>query len=89
MEIAHHMSVALVGTFLGILIAYGVVGPMSSDLAHRAEQESAFYQVIKTCLMSNLNGYAPPVAVEFGRKVVPHQERPSFSELDEYLSTLK
>jgi len=89
MEIAHHMSVALVGTFLGILIAYGVVAPISSELANRAEQEGAFYQVIKTCLMANLNGYAPQVAVEFGRKVVPHHDRPAFSELDEYLSSLK
>lgn len=89
MEIAHHMSVALVGTFLGILIAYGVVAPISSELANRAEAEGAFYMTIKTCLMANLNGYAPQVAVEFGRKVVPHHDRPTFKELDEYLQSLK
>lgn len=89
MEIAHHMSVALVGTFLGILIAYGVVAPISSELANRAEVEGAFYNVLKTCLIANLNGYAPQVAVEFGRKAIPSHDRPSFQELDEYLQSQK
>ncbi|HID01273.1 MAG TPA: flagellar motor stator protein MotA, partial [Piscirickettsiaceae bacterium] len=48
-----------------------------------------FYGVIKTCLIANLNGYAPQIAVEFGRKAVPHVERPSFQELDEYLQSIK
>ncbi|MBN2647007.1 MAG: flagellar motor stator protein MotA [Thiotrichales bacterium] len=89
MEIAHHMSVALVGTFLGILVAYGVVAPISSEMANRAELESAYFLVLKTCLTANLNGYAPQIAVEFGRKAVPGHDRPSFKELDEYLQTLK
>ena len=89
MEIAHHMSVALVGTFLGILVAYGFIAPISSELANRAEVEGAYYQVLKTCLMANLNGYAPAVAVEFGRKAVPSHDRPSFQELDEYLQSQK
>lgn len=89
MEIAHHMSVALVGTFLGILFAYGFIAPISSDLANRAEAESAFFGVIKTGLMANLNGYAPQVAVEFGRKAIPSMERPSFTEVDEFLLTQK
>jgi chemotaxis protein MotA len=89
MEIAHHMSVALVGTFLGILVAYGFVAPISSELANRAEAESAFFGVIKTGLMANLNGYAPQIAVEFGRKAIPSHERPSFLEIDEFLQTLK
>lgn len=89
MEIAHHMSVALVGTFLGILIAYGVVAPMGSELATRAEAESAFFAVIKTSLMANLNGYAPQIAVEFARKAIPSQERPSFNDVDEFLQSQK
>lgn len=89
LEIAHHMSVALVGTFLGILAAYGFVGPISSDMANRANDSSAFFGVIKTCLMANLNGYAPQIAVEFGRKAIPGAERPSFQEVDEYLQTQK
>lgn len=89
MEIAHHMSVALVGTFLGILIAYGFIAPISSDLANRAEAEGAFFATIKTCLMANLNGYAPQVAVEFGRKAIPSHERPTFQAVDEYLQSQK
>lgn len=89
MEIAHHMSVALVGTFLGILFAYGFIAPISSDLANRANSGSAFYGVIKTCLMANLNGYAPQVAVEFGRKAIPGKLRPSFKEVDEFLQSQK
>ncbi len=89
MEIAHHMSVALVGTFMGILVAYGFVAPIGSELANRAEAESAFFGVIKTGLMANLNGYAPSVAVEFGRKAIPSHERPSFAEVDEFLQTQK
>jgi len=89
LEIAHHMSVALVGTFLGILVAYGIVGPISSDMANRSHDEGAFYGTIKTCLMANLNGYAPQIAVEFGRKSIPGANRPSFQEVDEFLQTQK
>lgn len=89
MEIAHHMSVALVGTFLGILFAYGFIAPISSELANRANAGSAFYGVIKTCLMANLNGYAPQVAVEFGRKAIPGKIRPGFKEVDEFLQSQK
>ena len=89
LEIAHHMSVALVGTFLGILAAYGFVAPIAADMANRANDSSAFFMTIKTCLLANLNGYAPQIAVEFGRKAIPGAERPSFQELDEYLQTQK
>ena len=89
MEIAHHMSVALVGTFLGILIAYGFIAPISSELANRADAEGAFFGVIKTCLMANLNGYAPQGAVEFGRKANPSHDRPTFIEIDEFLQSQK
>lgn len=89
MEIAHHMSVALVGTFLGILAAYGFVGPIAADLGNRAHDSSAFFTTIKTCLMANLNGYAPQIAIEFGRKSIPGKMRPSFKEVDEYLQSQK
>lgn len=89
LEIAHHMSVALVGTFLGILAAYGFVGPISAAMNAKLADEAAFYTTIKTCILANLNGYAPPVAVEFGRKVIPSANRPSFKELDEYLQSIK
>lgn len=89
LEIAHHMSVALVGTFLGILASYAFVGPIATDMKNRAEQVSAFFLTIKTCLMANVNGYAPAIAVEFGRKSIPSQYRPSFHELEGYLQTQK
>jgi chemotaxis protein MotA len=89
LEIAHHMSVALVGTFLGILAAYGFVGPIASDMGNRAHESSAFFTTIKTCLMANLNGYAPQIAIEFGRKSIPGNLRPSFGEVDEYLQSQK
>lgn len=89
LEIAHHMSVALVGTFLGILVAYGIVGPIASEMGNRAYDGSAFFMTIKTCLMANLNGYAPQIAIEFGRKSIPGVERPTFLEVDEFLQTQK
>lgn len=89
LEIAHHMSVALVGTFLGILVSYAIVAPLANELANRANAEGAFFGTMKNCLMANLNGYAPQIAVEFGRKSIPSQERPTFTELDEHLQSLK
>lgn len=89
LEIAYHMSVALVGTFLGILAAYGFIGPIGSGMLGRADAESAFFTTIKTCLMANLNGYAPQIAIEFARKSIPGSMRPSFMEVDEYLQTQK
>lgn len=76
---------ALVGTFLGILLAYGFVGPLASLLEQKAEEASKMLQTIKVTLLANLNGYAPAMAVEFGRKVLNSTERPSFTVLEEYV----
>lgn len=76
---------ALVGTFLGILLAYGFVGPLSSLLEQKAEEGTKIFNVIKVTLLANLNGYAPAMAVEFGRKVLDSTERPSFLELEEHV----
>ena len=81
MLIAH----ALVGTFLGILLAYGFVGPLASLLEQKAEEGSKMFQTIKVTLLANLNGYAPAMAVEFGRKALNSTERPSFLELEEHV----
>lgn len=81
MLIAH----ALVGTFLGILLAYGFVGPLSALLEQKAEESSKMFQTIKVTLLANLNGYAPAMAVEFGRKVLNSTERPGFAELEEHV----
>ncbi len=76
---------ALVGTFLGILLAYGFVGPLAGVLEQKAEEESKIYQATKVVLLANLNGYAPAMAVEFGRKVLNSSERPGFAELEEHV----
>jgi chemotaxis protein MotA len=76
---------ALVGTFLGILLAYGFVGPLASTLEQKADESSKMFQTIKITLLANLNGYAPAMAVEFGRKALISTDRPSFTELEEHV----
>lgn len=73
---------ALVGTFLGILLAYGFVGPLSTLLEQKLSEAGKTLDCIKVTLLASLNGYAPQVAVEFGRKVLYSTERPTFSELE-------
>jgi chemotaxis protein MotA len=80
---------ALVGTFLGILLAYGFVAPVAGQLEQRVEEEGKIFQVIKTVLLASMNGYAPQVAVEFGRKVLYSGDRPRFIELEEDLKARK
>jgi len=80
---------ALVGTFLGILLAYGFVSPISSVLEQKLHESSKVFQCIKVTLLASLNGYAPALAVEFGRKVLFSTERPSFNELEEHIKQSK
>jgi chemotaxis protein MotA len=80
---------ALVGTFLGILLSYGIVGPLATVLEHKAAEASKVYQTVKVVLLASLNGYAPQVAVEFGRKVLFSTERPSFLELEQEVKNRK
>jgi chemotaxis protein MotA len=81
-EIGHKVAAALVGTFLGILLCYGLVGPLASNMAKAAEEESAYLQVIRVVMISFLKGTAPIMAVEFGRRAVPGHVRPSFQEVE-------
>lgn len=80
---------ALVGTFLGILLAYGFVSPISSVLEQKLHESSKVFQCIKVTLLASLNGYAPALAVEFGRKVLFSTERPTFNELEEHIKQSK
>lgn len=80
---------ALVGTFLGILLAYGFIGPLSGLLEQKLEESSKSLQTVKVVLLASLNGYAPPIAVEFGRKVLYSSERPGFTELEEHVKQAK
>lgn len=80
---------ALVGTFLGILISYGFVSPIATLLEQKAQEGSKIYQVIKVVLLASMSGYAPQVAVEFGRKVLFSTDRPTFGELENELKARK
>ena len=88
-ELGHHVGAALVGTFLGILLAYGFAGPFSMALEHKVREEGKFYEVIKVCLIATVSGTAPKIAVEFGRKAIYHSVRPSFEELEERVKQAK
>ena len=79
----------LVGTFLGILLSYGFIQPIASLLEQKAHEGSKIYQVIKVVLLASMSGYAPQVAVEFGRKVLFASDRPTFIELEEELKARK
>jgi chemotaxis protein MotA len=80
---------ALVGTFLGILLAYGFVGPLSGLLEHKLHESTKIFQCVKVTLLASLNGYAPALSIEFGRKVLFSTERPSFLELEEHIKQSK
>ena len=73
---------ALVGTFLGILISYGFISPIATQLEQKADEGGHIFAVIKAVLLASMNGYAPQVAVEFGRKVLLSTDRPTFIELE-------
>src|SRR5690606_34373904 len=78
-QVGAHVAGALVGTFLGILLAYGFVGPLASAIEARAEQDSRIYESVKTALLASLRGYPPKIALEFARKTVPSTLRPGFT----------
>ena len=88
-ELGKLIAAALVGTFLGILLSYGFVGPLSVLLEHKLAESTKMFQCIKVTLLASLNGYAPQVAVEFGRKVLYSTERPTFAELEEEVKQRK
>jgi chemotaxis protein MotA len=77
-EIGHSVAAALVGTFLGILMCYGFVGPLASHMAKLNDAEAHYYQVLRVALISYVRGSAPILAVEFARRAIPSNVRPSF-----------
>lgn len=83
------IGAALVGTFIGILLAYGFVGPLGVLLVQKLQESTKELQCIKVTLLASLQGYAPALAVEFGRKVLFSTERPSFSELEVHVKPAK
>jgi len=84
-EIGRHVAGALVGTFLGILLAYGFIGPAGTALEHRAHEDGKAFECVKVALLAQLRGYNPQVAVEFARKTLSSKVRPSFTDLEGHL----
>jgi chemotaxis protein MotA len=80
--IGHRVGAALVGTFLGILVSYGFVGPIAAAMEHIAAEEAKAFEVVKMALVASVRGYAPPVAVEFARKLLFAEVRPTFADLE-------
>ena len=83
--IGEHVAGALVGTFLGILLAYGLIGPLGVALEHRALEDGKAFECVKVALVASLRGYNPQVAVEFARKSLYSKVRPSFQDLEAHL----
>lgn len=88
-ELGKLIAAALVGTFLGILLAYGFVSPLSAVMEQKLQEEAKLFECIKVTLLASLNGYAPALAVEFGRKVLYSTERPGFLELEDHVKGRK
>jgi chemotaxis protein MotA len=80
---------ALTGTFLGVLLAYGMVGPFASRLQSVVQEEAKYFEVIRAVLVTHLHGNAPQVSVESGRKMVPNEHMPSFAELEEAVQAVQ
>jgi chemotaxis protein MotA len=87
--IGQKVAAALVGTFLGILLGYGFVGPVASAMAVRAEEDSKPFELVKIALLASVRGYPPPVAIEFARKQLFSDIRPSFADLETELKGAK
>lgn len=81
-EIGHKVAAALVGTFLGILLSYGVVGPIASNVEKIHTADTFSYNMLRAGLMAFARGMAPMIAVEFARRAVPHDLRPTFKEME-------
>lgn len=86
--LGHLIGAALVGTFLGILLSYGFVGPMANALQAVDDAEAKYFQCIKIGLLAHLQGYPPAVSVEFARKALLEDDRPTFYEIEDAVQVL-
>ncbi|MEW6116923.1 MAG: flagellar motor stator protein MotA [Nitrospirota bacterium] len=87
--LGHHIGAALVGTFMGVLMCYGFVGPLARNMEHIAHEEREYLNVLKVALVSFVGGAAPQIAVEFARRIIPAHVKPSFIEVEDALRELK
>jgi chemotaxis protein MotA len=83
--VGHHVAAALVGTFLGVLLAYGFVNPLAGNIEHNFETKIRYLETIKTCILSYAKGNPPILAVEMARRTIFSDDRPTFSELENYV----
>lgn len=83
-EIGHKVAAALVGTFLGVLLCYGLVGPLSANMTKSAEEHNDYLHVLRVLLLAFLKGSAPIIAVEMGRRAIPARVRPTFDEMEKF-----
>ena len=81
-EIGKHVAAALVGTFLGVLLCYGVVGPLAANMRKTADEENEYLHVLRVLLLSFLKGAAPLIAIEMARRAIPAYVRPTFDEME-------
>jgi len=81
-EIGKKVAAALVGTFLGILLCYGLVGPLASSMTKEANAENSYLHVIRVIVLAFLKGLAPMLAIEMGRRAIPEHVRPTFDEME-------
>jgi chemotaxis protein MotA len=87
--VGHHVAAALVGTFLGVLLAYGFVNPLAANLETKNRADSRLLFVIKAGITAFAKGMAPSVSVEFARRSIFHSERPTFEEVEEMMRASK
>lgn len=88
-ELGHHIGAALVGTFLGLLLSYGLMAPIATNLENIAHDEARYFVCLKTGLIAFANGAAPATAVEFARKTIFSFDRPTTAELEPQLKEIK
>lgn len=86
--LGHLIGGALVGTFTGVLLSYGFIAPMATSVQGVYDEEAKYYDVIKSAILAYLNGYAPAICVEFARKTIIHDIRPTFIEVEEAINEL-
>jgi chemotaxis protein MotA len=82
-EIGKKVAAALVGTFLGILLCYGLVGPLAANMIKGAEEHNSYLHVLRVIILSFLKGLAPMLAIEMGRRAIPEHVRPTFDEMEQ------
>jgi chemotaxis protein MotA len=87
-RIGEHIAGALVGTFLGILLCYGFIGPLAAAMENRVQEDGRAFDCVKVALLANLRGYNPKISVEFARKSLSADTRPSFLHFEEHLKAI-